>query len=345
MAVLPVEWAAKWNDDELVTGASTTKAALASLADSTDAAAAEMKASLETVGTTATTELGTNVPAAADRSAVDLTSKASKFRSVGTELGTELAQGVAGGVDPATATVNVGSSLSGLLAASATTAKGAAAAVGLGLGVALISNVVQGIKAKQEEAAAALAENVKEYEQIFLEGLGRIKDAARKAQIEADFLDPDSVLRQAYGLADKIGAIDWADVQLALYGTSAERARAEAEIQQTLSSIQTKRAAIEKIAVAEEQTQGQISLATANQLEKLRGAESAARELAKLSGLEAVARDKARTSTERHLDALREANNLTREQAENAERVANAIDRYAPGLAEANRVGLQDYGQ
>jgi hypothetical protein len=244
-----------------------------------------------------------------------------------------------------TATVNVGSSLSGLLAASATTAKGAAAAVGLGLGVALISNVVQGIKAKQEEAAAALAENVKEYEQIFLEGLGRIKDAARKAQIEADFLDPDSVLRQAYGLADKIGAIDWADVQLALYGTSAERARAEAEIQQTLSSIQTKRAAIEKIAVAEEQTQGQISLATANQLEKLRGAESAARELAKLSGLEAVARDKARTSTERHLDALREANNLTREQAENAERVANAIDRYAPGLAEANRVGLQDYGQ
>jgi hypothetical protein len=175
MAVLPVEWAAKWNDDELVTGATTTKAALASLADSTDTASAEMKASLASVGTTADTELGTTVPTAADKAAVGLTTKASKFKAVGSELGTELAQGVGAGIDPATSAVNVGSSLSGLLAATATSGVGIAAAVGLGLGVALVKNMVEGAKERSEAFVKQVDSTMAEVEVNVRQSAARIK--------------------------------------------------------------------------------------------------------------------------------------------------------------------------
>lgn len=171
MTFQPVEWRALWNDDELKTGTTATKAALADL----EAATTGVNAALESVGTTADTELGTNVPAAADASAVGLTTKAAKFKAVGSELGTELAQGVSSGVDPATSTVNVGTALSGLLAATATTGVGIAAAVGLGLGVALVKNMISGAQERSAEFVAQVDETFNAVEVTAEKSLARIR--------------------------------------------------------------------------------------------------------------------------------------------------------------------------
>lgn len=151
MAVPPVEVRGTWEGTDLTTGVLGAKADLEALGDAAGTAATDINTSLSSVSDQATTTFGTDLPASTDAAAFDLTTKATKFKAVGTELGTQVAQGVASGVDPATSAVDVGTSLTGLLAASAKTGVGAAALVGIGLGVALVKNMM---KAAEEEAQA-----------------------------------------------------------------------------------------------------------------------------------------------------------------------------------------------
>lgn len=155
-AIQTIRIQALWDGTQLQAGTTTSEQAVDSLASSVETASTDMRTSLAAVGDAATTEFGSTLPAATDTAAIDLTTKASKFKAVGTELGTQVAQGVASGVDPATSAVNVGTALSGLLAASAATGLGAAAAVGIGLGVALVKGMMDSAK----EEAGALRDTV-----------------------------------------------------------------------------------------------------------------------------------------------------------------------------------------
>lgn len=123
-----------------VTGTEQAEQAMRDLASTTDLAAQDID-----------TSLATDVPASADSSAVSLTTKASKFKAVGTELGTNLAGGIAGGASGPEAVAGTAQSLSGLLAASASTATGALAAAGLGLGVAVVVNLIKGVQERRQE--------------------------------------------------------------------------------------------------------------------------------------------------------------------------------------------------
>ena len=128
----------------VATGAEMAEASMRELAASADLAAQDID-----------TALATDVPASVDSSTVQLTTKAGKFKAVGTELGTNLASGIAGGASAPEAALSTGSAMTQLLAASAKTAKGAFALVGLGVGVAFVTNLIQGMQARKAEAIAA----------------------------------------------------------------------------------------------------------------------------------------------------------------------------------------------
>lgn len=129
------------------TGVQQAETAMAGLATTTQTAAADID-----------TALATDVPASADASAVNLTTKASKFKAVGTELGTSVVSGLSQGMSGPEAVTNSANSLSGLLAASASTAGGAIAAVGIGAGVAIVAAIAQGMNESKERIASATQE-------------------------------------------------------------------------------------------------------------------------------------------------------------------------------------------
>lgn len=156
MAIPPLDVRATWSGEELSTGALGAKADLEALGTAADTAAADINTSLASVGTTATTELGTTIPAAADTGLGGLTTRASKFKAVGTELGTSVAQGIGGGMSAPAAVANVAQSASGLLAPLASTGPGAIAAVGLGLGIAVVGNIVKGMTEEFAKSKAAV---------------------------------------------------------------------------------------------------------------------------------------------------------------------------------------------
>lgn len=259
-----------WNGDEIKTGTTAAIADLNALATATDTAAADINTGLTDIGTTATTELGTTVPAAVDSGAVGLTTKVSKFKAVGTELGTSLSQGIAGGVDPATSAVNVGSSLSGLLAATATTGIGIAAAVGLSLGVAVVGNIVKGIKAEEEELKKQMAELAV----AFREGLGKLDKAARESQLTGLWDDPDSALNKVTSLVADVNEalqsvggqpLPPGTVEAMFVGTPAQRAKATNVYESWIADAQPKLAKLgdsagvffEKIGIANGRLQEQ----------------------------------------------------------------------------------------
>ena len=153
----------------VTTGAEVAEQALRDMATTADVAASDID-----------TSLATDVPASVDTSAVSLTTKASKFKAVGTELGTNLAGGIAGGASGPEAVASTGSALSGLLAASAATGIGAAAAIGIGLGAAVITNIAKGVGEKKQEMIDA-------YNAAFREVEVNAKDTAR--DIKAAILD------------------------------------------------------------------------------------------------------------------------------------------------------------
>jgi hypothetical protein len=324
MAIPPIEIRALWDGEDLSTGALNAKADLDALATSADYAATDINAALTSVGTTADTQLGTAVPAATDKAAVDLTTKASKFKAVGTELGTELAQGVAGGVDPATASVNVGSSLSGLLAASATTAKGAAAAVGLGLGVALISSM---IKAAQAEAQA-------------------LRDQVNTllGAVEGDFKGSmRSIIRD---MREELGKID-VITQLGEGDLGSGWAELERISEQTGLNMQD----------LVDYLQGKGTPAAQRLADEFARGEAAATGLEEVSGETnkrlalqySVARDLVEQAQrnskawEEAKDAAAGLRELMTETANETERAADAAERYAAGIGAANQEGNNDY--
>jgi hypothetical protein len=180
MAVPKVEVDVMWNDDALKAGTTEAAAALEGLESSVNSSSTAMKTDLASVGTTAETELGTTVPAAADTAAVGLTTKASKFKAVGTELGQTLAQGIGSGVSGPEQVANLGTSVAGLAAPLAATGVGAIAAIGLGLGGALISNM---IKAANERKAEFVEEVVSGFTAI------EVKARSTFASIRQDLLD------------------------------------------------------------------------------------------------------------------------------------------------------------
>lgn len=155
MTVPPIEVQALWDGTRLTAGVTGATDDLNKLAAATDVASQDISTSLEGVGTTATTEFGTTVPAAVDASAVGLTTKSAKFKAVGTELGTSLAQGVGAGVSAPEAAAGAAQSVSSLLAVTAKTGVGIAAAVGLGLGVAIVKGLVGGAAERKQEVIDA----------------------------------------------------------------------------------------------------------------------------------------------------------------------------------------------
>lgn len=142
---------ALWDGTQLESGTTTAAASVDKLADAVDSSSADVTSSLQAMGTAAETEFNQTLPTAADTSAVSLTTKAGKFKAVGTELGETVAQGVGSGMTGAEQLANVGTSLTSLLAPLATTGAGAIAAIGLGAGAALITNLIKGVNERKQE--------------------------------------------------------------------------------------------------------------------------------------------------------------------------------------------------
>lgn len=176
----PIELKALYDGTEVAAGTSATIANLQELETATGTAATSINTDLASVGTTATTELATTVPAAVDAGAVGLTTRSTKFKAVGSELGQSLTDGVASGVSAPQAAANIGTSMSGLLAASASTGVGIAAAVGVGLAVAIVKGITDGAAKRKQEVIDA-------YNSLFSAIEVEAADSARK--IKASILD------------------------------------------------------------------------------------------------------------------------------------------------------------
>ena len=142
---------ALWDGTQLEAGTTTAAASVDKLADAVDSSSADVTSSLQAMGTAAETEFNQTLPAAADTSAVSLTTKAGKFKAVGTELGETVAQGVGSGMTGAEQLANIGTSLTSLLAPFAATGAGAIAAIGLGAGAALITNLIKGVQQNRQD--------------------------------------------------------------------------------------------------------------------------------------------------------------------------------------------------
>lgn len=123
---------------------STMGDSLGSLSDAADAVALDIEDTFNT-----------DIPSSVESSAINLTTKVGKFKAVGTTLGTELADGITGGIAAPAAALNIGTSLTNLIAISSKTLKGTAAAVGIGLAVSLVKNWVDGTNARKQEVIDA----------------------------------------------------------------------------------------------------------------------------------------------------------------------------------------------
>lgn len=89
------------------------------------------------------------IPASVQTGAVAITSKASKFKAIGTTLGTNLTAGIGEGVSGPEAAASTTSALAGLVAVTAKTGPGIIAALGFGLGVAVVQSMIKGIGESQ----------------------------------------------------------------------------------------------------------------------------------------------------------------------------------------------------
>lgn len=155
---------ALWDGTKFKAGTLEAAAAVDSLQQEVSASTETMESALGELGAKADAELGTTIPSAADKAVVGLTTRASKFKSVGADLGTELVAGTASGVSASSQVANLGTSLSTLLALSVGSATGIAGALGLGLGVGLIKNMIDGANARKEEFVASVTESFKAIE-------------------------------------------------------------------------------------------------------------------------------------------------------------------------------------
>jgi hypothetical protein len=176
-------------------GATQAEAAMEGLATTTQTAAADID-----------TALATDVPASVDAAAVGLTTKSTKFKAVGTELGTTLAQGIGSGASGPEAVSGTVSSLSGLLATVATSPAGIVGAAGVGLGVALVTNLIKGM---QEAADKRRAEFVGSVNSMFDSIEHHARDTA--ATIREDLLsafDAETVVKELGGADGIIGGVE-----------------------------------------------------------------------------------------------------------------------------------------
>jgi hypothetical protein len=156
-----------------------------------DQAAAAMEGLATTTQTAATdidTALVSDVPASVDSSAVAVTTKASRFKAVGAELGTNLAGGVANAASSGQAVSGLLSSVGGLVAPLAATGGGAIAAIGLGLGGALVGNIIEGINARSEAFNAAVDDLLSNLGDDFRGQIKKIMDDLKSSITEVNVL-------------------------------------------------------------------------------------------------------------------------------------------------------------
>lgn len=191
---------ALYDNTDLEAGTTASATSLNELAIQADAAATKIETSFAGVDTGLQDSFGPSgtIPATVESGAVNLTTKASKFKAVGADLGGTLADGIAGGVSSGDAIGAVSSSVSGaagLLAVTAGTAGGAAAAIGLGLGTSLVSSIVSGIN-KSKEAFDAKVKGL-------MEGAEVAVDASAK-QIQRSIFEAFTV----EAAIDEVGGFD-----------------------------------------------------------------------------------------------------------------------------------------
>jgi len=311
-----------YNGDEVKLGTEATKAALADLAAQAELAGQDISSSLTDVNTTATTELGTTLPSTVDASAVSLTDKASKFKAVGTELGQALSGAVSSGAGGPEAVANVGTSMVGLLAATAKTAKGVGALVGIGIGVALIKNMIDGVKA---ERAAFVAEVDSTFNAVEVNA----KQSLRR--MRKDLIDTFTVKESIDQLKDLgIGVSEIEELTRELGVPFTEiveilRGDINPGNRDTLEILKRQGQELNDL----RGTHGGIA-DTLDDQEEL---------AAKLVGLS----DKRVKSNQEAYGWLKLEREAMGAVAADAERAAAAIERWAPGISEANRQGNQDY--
>lgn len=158
---------ALWDGTSLETGSAEAAASLDKLGTAVETTSTDVTSSLAKMGTAAETEFGTTLPNAVDTAIdgpVGLTTKAGKFKAVGTELGQTVAQGVGSGLSATESVANIGTSLTGLLAPLAATGAGAIAAIGIGAGAALVTNIIKGVDERRKAAVDAFNELFSEIE-------------------------------------------------------------------------------------------------------------------------------------------------------------------------------------
>lgn len=168
---------ALWDGTQLESGTTTAATSVDKLADAVDSSSADVTSSLQAMGTAAETEFNQTLPAAVDTGAVAITTRAGKFKAVGSELGTSVAEGVGSGMSAGEAVANVGTSLTGLLAPLATTGAGVIAAIGIGAGAALVTNIIKGVEERRKAAVEAFNELFSEIEVSAKDSAKEIKSA------------------------------------------------------------------------------------------------------------------------------------------------------------------------
>lgn len=222
---------------DIGTSVGNIPAAAADAASAIDSSASDISTTFDGLSQDATAaadsitqSLQTDVPGAVDGSAATISTKAAKFKQVGAQLGTTLTEGIADGVAGPEATLSLSQALAGLVAISAKTGPGIIAALGLGAGFALFKNVIDQSKAAKE----AIEADVEEWVGKFVEGVGKIDAAAKRATFEAELNDKTSELNRVF---NELGSNAQGAIIRAFVGTPTQRQSAVQDLRGMLDAV------------------------------------------------------------------------------------------------------------
>jgi hypothetical protein len=201
-----------YDGTELKAGTAEAEAAVKSFGDATEAAADQATMALRSVDDVSLSGVGQEVEQAD-----------SKLKAMGQTASEEIPGALTDLSDSAA------DAATGLSTAFATLGP-----AGIAVGVALAGFGI--LMRKSEEAKEKFKADVQSWTAAYMEGLGRITASSRRAKLEEDLLNPDSVIAQMKEIADRIG-VDQQLIISAVYGTPAQRAQAAADMATKLDQL------------------------------------------------------------------------------------------------------------
>lgn len=225
-AVPPIEVSAIWDGTRLKAGTEEAERAVESLADNIDTSSDEIKRSLDSIEATADSA-GTSLKSVDDISLSGVGQEVEQADSKMKALGQTASEEIPGAM----------TDLSDSAADAATGLSTAFATLGpAGIAVGAVLAGIGIMMRKSQEAKEKFTADAQAWTDAYIEGLGKITAATRRAKLEEDLLNPDSVIAQAEKVRQAIGA-DQSLVVSSIYGTPAERAAAQADLETKISRL------------------------------------------------------------------------------------------------------------